>query len=653
MTNLRRTVLLLLGGVALHCGATASATGRTFATSKPPTAVEIEEVMAAGPEVAEEIRQAIWREWQPSRGGFQGTLFQPAPQQWLDLARWVDLLGRSEDEEWARFLGGYLQKGEEDASGRPGLVYRLPGQVFREERPGWEPAELREIATQVQQREFYGKMLLPAGFSWKGGSLSQRISPELALALAKNPARLREFFTVLSTDDFTPGVLDNLDRLHRHNPTSFEKNFSLALALAVVFDQPPPPDWPHHQVNPSAIPADRSSLEERFDFWVTSLDGKKLMPGAAELGADQWKYIVDALVAPEELEWARKNVRTARGQFHRVFSSIKYDFPRLKSQAYSWPHPGAYSLANIQKLGGICVDQAYFAAVAGKAHGLPTLYFSGQGADGGHAWFGYLKATNRWDLDAGRYENQNYAVGHALDPQSWQPISDHELQFISSRVRSTPAFQAAEADLTLAAWHTERGQLDEALRAVDSALAAVPQHADAWEEKGRLLTATGADPAVQAAHWEAARKAFPNNPDLQTRFQTRMAGALREKGEDRSARELEQRMISQNQRQRADLSVEAAARKVLDLAEGKDWEGALAEFRLQSNRLGRTGGGNFFYEITRPLCLALLEAGRPRDAQRVLEQSRRALQPDRGSILDQELNRLSQEVESSGNSAGR
>lgn len=614
--------------------------------ARPPTPEQVGEVFAMGPEAGEMLRGAIWKNWQPSRGGFQGSMFRPAPQQWLDLARWMELLHRTEEEEWVRFLSGYLQRGKSDESGRPSLIYRLPGQVFNEERPALEPEELREVAANPRQREFYSGMLLPSGFSWKNETLAGHLSPELALEMARQPARLREFFSVLAPGDFTPGVLQNLDRLHRHNPTEFNSNFSLALALAVVFDQKPPENWPHHQVEPSALPQDRLGLEERFDFWTQSLASKKLMVAPGELGADQWKFVVDALVAPEELEWARKQVRTARGQFQRVFSSVKYDFPRLKTQAYKWSHPESYSLANIQQKGGICVDQAYFAAISGKAHGLPTLFFSGQGADGGHAWFGFLKAGSRWELDAGRYENQNYAVGHAQDPQVWQPISDHELQFVSSRTRTTPAFQAAEADLLLADWQERRGETAEALRAVDSALAAAPQHAGAWETKGRLLAESGADPSVIAAHWEAARKAFPNNRDLQTRFQSLVAAAVREQGDDRAARQIEQRVISQNQRQRSDLSVEAAAKQIQSLVDSGDLDAALGEFRLQSNRLGRTGGGNFFYDIARPLFEACVKADRPQDAKRVLDQTRRALQPGRNSILDQELLKLAASLES-------
>ena len=39
-----------------------------------------------------------------------------------------------------------------------------------------------------------------------------------------------------------------------------------------------------------------------------------------------------------------------------------------------------------------------------------------------------MKSDNRWELDCGRYKNQNYAVGQALDSQTWLPVSDHELE---------------------------------------------------------------------------------------------------------------------------------------------------------------------------------------------------------------------------------
>jgi hypothetical protein len=119
---------------------------------------------------------------------------------------------------------------------------------------------------------------------------------------------------------------------------------------------------------------------------------------------------------------------------------------------------GTYLLANIEVAGGICTDQSYFACIAGKAKGIPTLYFAGQGQDGGHAWFGYLRGNGKWELDAGRFFNQRYTVGQALDPQTWLPVTDHELLYLSGRAVRSPGNDAALGELAMVAIHRQCGE---------------------------------------------------------------------------------------------------------------------------------------------------------------------------------------------------
>ena len=44
--------------------------------------------------------------------------------------------------------------------------------------------------------------------------------------------------------------------------------------------------------------------------------------------------------------------------------------------------------------------------------------FTGQGQDARHAWFGFLDGEHKWRLDAGRYAEQRFVTGNALDPQN-------------------------------------------------------------------------------------------------------------------------------------------------------------------------------------------------------------------------------------------
>ena len=66
----------------------------------------------------------------------------------------------------------------------------------------------------------------------------------------------------------------------------------------------------------------------------------------------------------------------------------------------------------------------------------------------------------------------------------------------------------------------------------------------------------------------------------------------------------------------------------------------MKEYRSLLSRLGRKGGGNFYYEIVAPFTESLLQAGDLPGAKRALELARRSLQPEKESILDQELRSL-------------
>src|SRR5690606_10512591 len=118
------------------------------------------------------------------------------------------------------------------------------------------------------------------------------------------------------------------------------------------------------------------------------------------LAAAELKFVVDCSAPLTELTWAQRNVMAPLPQLTTTYDAIRYRNDRLAAGQFSWPARD-YRLETILREGGICVDQAYYAVNAGKARGVPTLFFRGAGLDGRHAWFGYLTA-NGWVLDAGR-----------------------------------------------------------------------------------------------------------------------------------------------------------------------------------------------------------------------------------------------------------
>ena len=222
----------------------------------------------------------------------------------------------------------------------------------------------------------------------------------------------------------------------------------------------------------------------------------------------------------------------------------------------TWPYPN-YRLADIKEKGGICVDQGYFAAMAGKAKGLPTLFFTGQGDSGGHAWFGYLDAPGRWVTDCGKYAEENYPVGQAMDPQTWKPITDTELTFLAKGRERSEGYRQAKLWTDYA---TAMGPQEGSLL-IDAALALQPEFLSAWSVRGTWLDQTGT-PSAKEEFWQAFVKRFARYPDLKVAGQEKLLELAKARGDETTAKNLERQILVQNRTKRFDLSIGATAAKV-------------------------------------------------------------------------------------------
>jgi tetratricopeptide (TPR) repeat protein len=613
------------------------AAAQNFDLRYPPTPAQREAVVAMGWSAARDLLGPALKEaYRPGMGGVSGSTGMTAYRQWLTLWKWADLLARSEEDEAAAFLRRFIY--EQPGADKPVLI--PPGVAPEPDMTPVDEAFARGVLSDPRSRaEVFGKLIPPEIPDPSGEPVAARLDPGLLDSWVADPAFSEMVLATVSSDDYLPGVLWNLQEIARAHPEKFKRHAALALAIAVVYDMRPPAFWPHRQVDPALVPVAAVSPSALFAEWVAANESKSLLTDLATLSPGRLKFVIDAPLSASEYTWARKNLRFPRSNFDRAFSAVPYSTARLKAGAYSWTDP-EYTLENILTRGGICVDQAYFAMVAGKARGLPTLFFTGQGSDGGHAWFGYLKAGDRWEMDAGRYENQNYAVGEALDPQSWLPISDHDLKGLAEGFREKAAFAASRDDLVLASLFEELGDSTLAAKALESAIAVCPQNPDAWLERGRFLERSGAPPDARKAHHEAALKQFANRRDLRVRHQLALAGIARELGDTETADALERRIVSQNRRLRADLSVNAAARRLDSLVQDDNLDGAFTEYRSMLRSLRKTGGGSFFYDIVVPFAEILDDAGDQKRALEAVAMARKELRPERDSILDKEFNKL-------------
>ncbi|MEZ5406254.1 MAG: hypothetical protein R3F23_08880 [Verrucomicrobiia bacterium] len=468
--------------------------------------------------------------------------------------------------------------------------------------------------------------LAQAMAQWLANDVTSVIDQETATALLANKPLLESFGNTLLPEDKPKEAWKILADLQKTFPSQMENYQALAVALAVVHDETFPTNWPDSQAG--IIPRKDNNWIELFRYFTEQDQKGRLLLPLTKLKADQLKFIVDAPVAISELEWANKNVKFSRREFDRSYFFVAYDEARLIQQVYDWPWPDAYTLENIAKKNGICIDQAYFSFLSGKAKGLPTLVFSGAGKSGYHAWFGYMKADDRWEMDAGRYKTDGYAVGQAIDPQTRLPITDHELESISSHITSTAAYQQSQNLLllvNLAASLTPplsssqiASQPIQYKNLFQKALKICPANAQAWQQLAQWLETHGTI-KEQQSHYTAMIEQFKNQKDLKVWAQEKLGQVVRDSGDVAAAEILQKQIMNDNRRDRTDLGVAAATQLLQQKIKNGEYEPALTEFCRVIKSYKKDGGGSLFFELVDPFVRDMHDKGQNEIAKKALQ----------------------------------
>ena len=489
------------------------------------------------------------------------------------------------------------------------------------------------------------RLPLPPGFEAYQPTeqpIGDNLTPETKAWLLANDAFSREFFSLISQVDHLPRVFAILDGLRRRGAENFDRYPSLALALAVVYDVDPPAYWPHSQVTEASLSRKLPNPAQTYEWLIREESLGRNYHRLASLRADELKFVVDMAAPLPELEWVLRNVRYPLDSFDRVYDMVAYRQDRsLNESQMTWPG-GPYTLPAILKQGGICVDQAYFATQAGKARCVPTLFFGGEGRDGRHAWFGFLDGENHWRLDAGRYAEQRFVTGTAFDPQTWTPISDHELQFLSERFRALPSYAQSMAHLDFAREFLAENEPRAAERAARKAVNYERRNVEAWE----ALIAAGAKLGASASHQEtvmreAALAFSPRYPDLMALYENRVCESLRARGE-RSLADYEERGLAQRLQggDRSDLAIRQASTMLSRSIAGEPVSRQIAVYNSILAQFGRGAGTAFFDQLVVGFAEHLAQLHLKAQAREAVQRAAEALEVPPGSQLAVEVDAL-------------
>jgi hypothetical protein len=484
---------------------------------------------------------------------------------------------------------------------------------------------------------------MPRTYPTRPLPLSTQVSPEFQRWALGDAAFANEFFSVISPVDYLPEVFKILDTLYRANPAQFKTYTNLALAIAVVYDLPPPPDWPHAQVRPDVLPRQFPPAADAFRWWIRQDEQGRTFHSLRRLRADELKFVVDAAAPFKELEWSQVAVHAALADLPAVYAGVKYQGERVAKNQPVWPGP-KYRLTDILTMGGICADQAYFATEVGKARGVPTLLFTGAGADARHAWFGYLDGDQEWQLNAGRYAEQRYVTGFARDPQTWRQISDHELLFLQQHFRARASYRQSRAHEEFATDFLATGDSAAAGRAAREAVKFEPRNQDAWETLIEATHRQGADTKAVEVIMREAALAFQHYPDLEAFYAARVADSLRSRGQTSEAQAEIRRIVQKNQGDRVDIAVQQAHDMIMRAIETQPLNEQLRTYNSVVDNYAAGAGIAFFDQIVVVFVEHLAQLQHRPEALRALERARDKLGIQPNTQLASEFAKLQRSI---------
>ncbi len=352
-------------------------------------------------------------------------------------------------------------------------------------------------------------------------------SREFVKWLFAPPQILASFNDTVEAPDKAGSALAQWRNIWLDDPGSRETQANLAIACAVVFDRPiriNPEVFGHADDSQSAARTSTTDVQPvpRFHFYRDAAKQGTLKVALSEMAPWELTWVVDAPVPDSELLWAQKSVHFTRHDWGKAYGHIRYRMDRATQGVNPY---SAYTLAQIEKEGGICGDQAYFAAMTAKANGIPAMVIGGEGDRGAHAWFGYEGGHNEWNLNTGRYAD-NYAAGTTRDPQTRRPIKEHELRQLTDPIRRTEAYQRSEHCSAFARLLNDTDQRDLVADANELALRLAPTNYDAWVAHLENL-ATNKAPTQQWLRESARmRTAFAKYADIVQEINKREADYL-------------------------------------------------------------------------------------------------------------------------------
>lgn len=438
------------------------------------------------------------------------------------------------------------------------------------------------------------------------------MDPVVAEWLLSSGARLHQVVDTIDPRFDKPAeVFRILGALKKHDPAGADGYFDLMLALAVVYDQTGKTKM-HGQMGRELIKVNEDPLKAYAYFKELYGSGGAKMP-YGKLRATELVFVV--VPAPiSELEWAKDNVEGSLNSWDKKYSDIEYDHSRLTGSRFQWDN-GPYKLSAIETKGGICVDQAYYAVLTARAHGIPALYFHGSGKGANHAWFGYMKGQGDWVVDVGRYQNDAYTTGYTINPQTNQQMTDHDVEYAQERSKHSRSAAEAGAYASVAEVLEKRDPAD-ALKCARQARNLEKRSMRAWQIEQRVLVRQKDYDGLVEMYYEK-KDAFRKYPDILVDTAKSIALVLEKGGRNDEADRLLKNVAGVVDDDRDDIARSFENRRIQDIIDSGDTKKARKE--LEQMLDDQKDQGNKIFGLIRQYIQLTKDSGQTREAVKFLE----------------------------------
>ena len=218
------------------------------------------------------------------------------------------------------------------------------------------------------------------------------------------------------------------------------------------------------------------------------------------------RYLANTRLSLKERQWAYKKY-FGMADPGAAYHHVPYDWDHYLENKPKLICEVEYSLENLDVIGGVCVDQAYYASEVSKAIGIPAVIVHGRGRSGiGHAWFTYFRMNTAgrrasWTGGAGRYVSQAYFTGDVHEAATNRRIMDSELSLVGSAAL-LPLWRREEAEAAVVLAKLAAGALEADPEAADD-VAPLKQLAATYRDR---FAADPAAPRLETKWIEVKRR---------------------------------------------------------------------------------------------------------------------------------------------------